>query len=372
MEMEVANIQSNSELVDKYIMSEKNPSITWQDNELMDTKEIFIKTMEFIRNFEYEPGDINRRIRFNMSPDPNSLVLTLANLGELHLPSSQATMLNSSPLGTGGPPLNSSGFGNSNNGGNTLSPNAGSALMRSKSDHRLTTQYRGAPDEDEWSSGTRNRRAYGDDESSGPGERKSRFRSRFTRHLDSSFEEPDMPTGNRVRFEGPPKDRERVLDTEDVTKGPISGITRLFDSPRVIQRLAEMERGPKILASQQPPVVQIMQQPKTGAGTPAVVPPAPWRRQLSEDDEIAKQKKQSKLAEQETKSPVVAPSVPKRGEQDHETPASTNNNGNESTTGHRGVTKLAPERYPKKRSESEDSGSSESATSSGSASVGTG
>lgn len=41
------------------------------------------------------------------------------------------------------------------------------------------------------------------------------------------------------------RDRERVLDTEDASRGPLSGIFRLTDSPRVIKRLNECERAGK-------------------------------------------------------------------------------------------------------------------------------
>lgn len=226
LDQEVANIQSNCELIEKYMLAESGSSVTWQDNELMDTKDIFLKTMEFIRNFEYEPGDYGRRIKFSTNHDPNSLASTLSNFGDLHLPPSNVQN------------ILSGGTGTSSSSGNTLAPGGpgghlgnqgqGSALMRSKSDHRLTMQFRGQVDDDEcpsFGSGGRKFgdrrpiRAYGQDEDdSCGGERKSRFRSRFTRHLDTSFDEPEAPP-NRVRFETqqqqpPVKERERVLDTE--------------------------------------------------------------------------------------------------------------------------------------------------------------
>ncbi len=51
LELELANIQSNSDLMEKHMSDADTP---WDDNELMDCKEIFIKMMDFIRN--YDPG----------------------------------------------------------------------------------------------------------------------------------------------------------------------------------------------------------------------------------------------------------------------------------------------------------------------------
>jgi len=379
LEQEVANIQSNCELVEKYMVNENGTPMTWQDNELMDAKDIFLRTMEFIRNFEYEPGDYARRIKFSMTQDPNTLSMTLGTFGDLHLP----PVTHPQTLGQANT-NNQSGHG-----GSQLSPGQGSALMRSKSDHRLTTQFRNMQDDDDscgssYGSGRkfgepRPIRTYGQDEESG-GDRKTRFRSRFTRHLESSFEEPEPQQGSRVRFEAPPKERERVLDTDDVSKGPMSGIARLSDSPLVIQRIAETERPKKpspvpVPTPQQTPVVV---QKVTTSG-----PAAPWRttsRQLSEDDEIAKQKKQNKADQEkavaggvvrrqtsnEPKSPGYTESS---AEHPVEVPSQTATQQQEGTQSR--VRKLSPDRFPKKRSESEDSGStSESATSSGS--VGTG
>ncbi|CAL8147811.1 unnamed protein product [Orchesella dallaii] len=380
LEQEVANVQSNIELVEKYMITENGTTVTWQDNELMDTKDIFLKTMEFIRNFEYEPGDYGRRIKFNTNHDVNSLASTLNTFGDLHLPTSSTQNV----LG-----------GGSTSSNNSLAPphmnqGQGSALMRSKSDHRLTMQFRGQPDDDECPSfGSSGRkfgdqrpvRTYGQDDDSCGGERKSRFRSRFTRHLDSSFDEPE-PQQNRVRFDTggqtqqqpPVKERERVLDTEDASKGPLSGVTRLADSSRVIQRIAESERPPKPAA---PVVPQVVQQPKVVAPAPA--PVAPWRnRQMSEEDEISKQKKQNK--EQE-KASTATPVTRRQTSNEPRTPAytaasvTTDDHAAEvgDTTGGSRVRKLSPDRYTqKKRAESEDSGStSESASSSGSSPVGT-
>lgn len=78
LDLEVANIQSNCDVADKYM----NDNVEWDDCELMDTKEIFLRTVEFIRNFEYENADYNRRVRFFMEKNPNELVTIAATFGE--------------------------------------------------------------------------------------------------------------------------------------------------------------------------------------------------------------------------------------------------------------------------------------------------
>lgn len=74
LELEISNIQSNCDLADKHMTED----VDWDDCELMDAKEIFLKTVDFIRNFEYETTDYNRRVRFAMAHDPNQLVLHVA------------------------------------------------------------------------------------------------------------------------------------------------------------------------------------------------------------------------------------------------------------------------------------------------------
>lgn len=86
------------------------------------------------------------------------------------------------------------------------------------------------------------------------------------------------------------KERERVLDTEDVAKGPLSGITRLYDSPRVMRRLQESETK-KTKKEKEPTPVQ---QPKFQAPQPRRM--SNVARQVSEDDEIARIKRQNKNA----------------------------------------------------------------------------
>lgn len=65
LETEISNVNSNIELAETH-MDDDTP---WDDAELMDTKDIFLKTMEFIRSFDYDTGgEYARKTRF-MPPD---------------------------------------------------------------------------------------------------------------------------------------------------------------------------------------------------------------------------------------------------------------------------------------------------------------
>ena len=67
------------------------------------------------------------------------------------------------------------------------------------------------------------------------------------RHRDG--DDSDGDSRSTVRFTSTPQEssglRERVLDTEDAARGPLSGIFRLTDSPRVMKKLQEYERAGK-------------------------------------------------------------------------------------------------------------------------------
>lgn len=320
VEQEITNFQSNAEFADKHMSSSEvsiaTTSVEWDDNELMDTKDIFLRTMEFIRNFETEQGDYHRRVRFFMPQDPNQLTTTLSNLGEL-------TIL---------PGPNSNG-----NTSNSLSvpstPNLSAGLMRSKSDHRVAAQFRAAEErygmeDDSIGSARSHQRYFGErhntstrlgsygsdrrtsdfdyDDTPADTGRRSRFRSRFMRHHDSG-DSDNEPANRSVRFQtdgpegAPKKERAKVLDTEDAARGPLSGITRLADSPRVIKRLAELDtKGRRKKPT--PPSILHIPTPATVTHQPPTSPrttgrPTAASRQVSEEDEIAKIKKQNKNQE---------------------------------------------------------------------------
>uniref|UniRef100_A0A1L8DSH5 Putative ring finger protein nhl-1 isoform x2 n=1 Tax=Nyssomyia neivai TaxID=330878 RepID=A0A1L8DSH5_9DIPT len=305
LDMEIGNIQSNCDLADKYITD----SVEWDDSELMDTKEIFLKTVEFLRNFEYENADYSRRVRFIMAIDPNQLVINVSTFGDLNI-FQPAT---SSPSGMLQP------------------PSAGPGLMRSKSDHRLATQFRqqeeqrghGYDDEPPLSGRKfgerppgRNADRYGDRYGRGTGgdyggdyeyeepstrTGKSRFRSRFVRSHQGENDSDTEPSRS-VRFheKEKEKERDRVIDTEDVARGQLSGIIRMTDSPRVMKRIQEQTRVKK-----EPTVVApvAVGQPKNPLA--AKKTPVPAARQVSED-EISQIKRQNK----DTGAAAVEPERP--------------------------------------------------------------
>lgn len=310
LEQEISNILSNCDLADKHI----NETVDWDDCELMDAKEIFLKTVEFIRNFEYENSDYGRKVRLILAHDPNQLVLHVAAFGDLNI-------------------SNQHQFGG---GGGLLQPPGGPGLMRSKSDHRLASQFRqqeergydkgygeNTPEELPLSGrkfGDRTSRStttntdrydrygrsggtdYGDDYEDSSRPARSRYRSRFSRHAPADNDSDTEPTTRGVRFSDQHKERERSLDTEEVTRGPLSGIQRLADSPRVMKKLQENETIKKKEKENPPPVPQ----PKV---TPTPKKPPLANRQVSEEDEISKIKKQNKGATTSATTPETAPAV---------------------------------------------------------------
>ncbi|XP_050433249.1 RING finger protein nhl-1 isoform X4 [Adelges cooleyi] len=298
LDIEISNIQSNCDLADKYMQSD---DVEWDDSELMDAKEIFLKTVDFIRNFETDIGDYNRKAKFIMAHDPNQLVMHVAGYGDLsiqapHQPFSASSNMLQAP---------------------------GPGLMRSKSDHRLASQFR-QEDRNAYEPGgeiggrvsplggrkfgeryparyARGDRSDYDVDSSHDNENRStarsRIRSRLNRH--GIGDNTDSDTDSRsVRFSDTNtvhRERERVLDTEDVAKGPLSGITRLYDSPRVMKRLQENENKEKKVDVAPKPQVQLQMQQQVQQikkSSPQQTP----QRQLSEDDEIARIKRQNKNA----------------------------------------------------------------------------
>ncbi|XP_050073454.1 RING finger protein nhl-1 isoform X1 [Anopheles maculipalpis] len=304
LELEIANIQSNADLAEKYM----NDSVEWDDCELMDTKEIFLRTVDFIRNFDCETMDYSRKVRFIMNIDPNKLINEVSSYGDLNLP-------------------NHGGAATSQSQG-MLQPPPGPGLMRSKSDHRLAAQFRQQQEAQPWNADeepllggrkfgerppkpvTQERDRYGgesrygrgttdydydDDTTSSSRTGKGRFRSRFARshQLDNdSDNESKTNTKSAAELE---KERNKVTSTEDCAKGPLSGIFRLMDSPRVMKRLQDQEKGKKEKKAS-PATTPTLNKPSPLGVKPKTGQPTAAARQLSEDDEIAKIKRQNKGA----------------------------------------------------------------------------
>uniref|UniRef100_A0A1I8M9Z4 Uncharacterized protein n=1 Tax=Musca domestica TaxID=7370 RepID=A0A1I8M9Z4_MUSDO len=340
LDNEINNITSNCDIVDKYM----NDSVEWDDCELMDTKEIFLKTVEFLRHFEYENSDYSRRVRFLVSMDPNQLVMNLATFGDLNIAphSNMGSSTSSSHLA---PPT-------------TLQP----GLMRSKSDHRLATQFRqqeeriGYNDEpvlggrrfgerpvrinnDRYGDSSSSRYGRGGDYDYGGGENdyendqsssrtgKSRFRSRFVRSHQN--EDSDNEQQQQQRQEEK-KLKDKVRDGEDVSRGQLSGIIRLSDCARVIQRLADIgkeKKEKKVDATAAANVQAAIQAQKAAMQRPKQNPVGAPQRQISEDDEISRIKQQNKNAPSSSTAAAAAaaaattPAAPERPAADRSKPA---------------------------------------------------
>ncbi|XP_063698687.1 RING finger protein nhl-1 isoform X2 [Culicoides brevitarsis] len=326
LELEIANITSNCDLADKHMTD----AVEWDDCELVDTKEIFLKTVEFMRNFEYETADYNRRVRFTMALDPNQLVMNVANYGDLNIihpaPSSGTSGLLQAPVGPG--------------------------LLRSKSDHRLATQFRqqeaqGLLNDDEPLLGGRkfgerpvkaaashndrygrggNDYGGGDDydNESTSSRPKSRFRSRFVRgHQDDN--DSDNESARQLEAAKSQKDKNKITSTEDTSKGPLSGIFRLMDSPRVMKRLQDMERGPVQKKVTPPPTAAPPTAKQATAAPPVAGQKKTTNRQMSED-EIDRIKRQNKGASSSATAAATGVTEPERPTADRsKTPATAAN-----------------------------------------------
>lgn len=217
LELEIANITSNCDLADKYM----NDTIEWEDCELMDTREIFLKTVEFMRNFECgENSDYSRRVRFATAVDTNQLINNLCAYGDLNFIHPPMTTQSSAAL--------------------LQAPNM-SGVMRSKSDHRLATQFRQQQEsynnnnDDEPLLGgrkfgerpikpvndkpadSRYGYDYNEDQHYDTSSRsnKNRFRSRFVR----GHHEEDDDESRTVKITDKDSHKEKITSTEDVAKG---------------------------------------------------------------------------------------------------------------------------------------------------------
>ena len=151
LEIEATNIGSNCDLVEKHVlMTESGSGVTkdttegssssvnlWTDSELQEYKDIFVKSLEFLRNFDPDTSEYTRGIKFLANHDLDILRKNIVNFGELKLPlpESETSSSGNGPLGNQLSPIPSN-F-------NSLSvpSSVGNALMRSQSDHRLAAQF---------------------------------------------------------------------------------------------------------------------------------------------------------------------------------------------------------------------------------------
>merc|ERR1712027_91519 len=229
LDLEITNITSNSDLMEKNL----DDGTKWEDVELMDCKDIFIKMMDWIRNYDTSSEEFNRKIRFTCHDGVNDLAKRILEIGDLKMQENK--------------PKDSDEF-----------ESRSSGLSRSKSDHRLVSEFRR---QEENASPTRSRRAfgysreanksrsnmgrYGGEEEDDSSYSSSRFSSRFLSRGGGDDEGSEDRRNSRHLDEEPmsKKERNKVIETEDASRGPLSGCIRLADSSRVIQRLKSAGRS---------------------------------------------------------------------------------------------------------------------------------
>jgi len=173
LDLEITNITSNADLMEKNL----DDGTTWDDVELMDCKDIFIKMMDWIRNYDTSNEEYNRKIRFTCHDTVNDMARRILEIGDLKMQENKGKDADDYESRSSG-------------------------LSRSKSDHRLVSEFR----RNEESSPPMRRRAFGesrynrdanksrtnlnryggDDDNEEPAGR-SRYRSRFLRGLKPLF-----------------------------------------------------------------------------------------------------------------------------------------------------------------------------------------
>lgn len=315
LEIEVNNITSNCELIDKYVTDDYE----WSDVELLEYKQIFIKMLDFLRTFDSDNTDFTRRIKFQSRADPDVLHRNIADFGELKI---------NAPINS--VPTQQSLMPPSNN------------LMRSQSDHRLAAQFARRCDNRSFSDINQRMDSERDGRPTSPlmsrrredGYRRysersrdydyqdrvsSRYnredtalssrwrdnddhghRNRYPRDYDDCDTEPHQ--ARTVRFADEQAPKERVFEIDEASKGPLSGVFKLLDSPKVMERLHQNETKQKQQQTEKEKEKEKVNQPQTPPVTPPQPPSQPRRqtsRQQSEDD-IDRQKKANQQASSST------------------------------------------------------------------------
>merc|ERR1712121_379362 len=113
LDLEVTNIASNSDLMEKNL----DDGTKWEEVEVMDCKDSFIKMMDWIRNYDTSNEEYPRKIRFTCHDGVNDLAKRILEIGDLKMQDNK--------------PKDSDEF-----------ESRSSGLSRSKSDHRLVSEFR--------------------------------------------------------------------------------------------------------------------------------------------------------------------------------------------------------------------------------------
>lgn len=339
LDQELVNISSNCELAESHI----NENEEWTVEELVEYKEIFVKTLDFLRNLDPDASDFARKIKFQFKTDMDALRRSAIDFGELKITSPNVTLSPSE----------------SANNLNTLSVPNQSNLLRSQSDHRLAAQFQQRKDSryldvggsqsrltaltfsdserdrlERNTSPTRQFGRYGSryedrdtrsrydsaltrgwprpsDDDAAP---TTHFRSRFMRERERNNQdynednhESEYSAHRSVRFqeqEPAALPRPKIFDTEEVTRGPLSGVIKLVDSPKLMERLHQNEVKQK-LKEQEEKSAPPPQPPPVSTPVSQPLPRRAPSRQVSED-EIEKQKKANKVAAAATAAAAAA------------------------------------------------------------------
>ena len=161
LDLETTNILSNSDLMEKNL----DDGTKWDDVELMDCKDIFLKMMDWIRNYDTSSDEYSRKIRFTCHDTINDLAKKILEIGDLR-------MMENKPK--------EDDF-----------ESRSSGLSRSKSDHRLVSEFR----RQEEGSSPPMRRRFGEARYS---REANKSRTNFGRF--GGEEEEDDSTGRSSRF----------------------------------------------------------------------------------------------------------------------------------------------------------------------------
>lgn len=295
-----------------------NELIQWSDLELVEFRELFLKMLEFLRNFETLDGMEYARsaLKLDVIKDLDNVRKQAANYASLKIQymateklqlqqQMVAQLAAGMPMQAGGSPnyaqpLGSTHALNQLGSGQLNVPLQQSILMRSQSDHRLATQFAkkellqkqqaGSPG---GKYGTAN---YGEHDLNNqyglsgstttghyaPGQATTQYRSRFMREKNAELnamhdsDEPYDPYAtHRVRFGAEENMQQlnpaqlaaqlqsalKVFDTKVASRCPLSSIVKLNESSHFMERIDENKRKAKKLEKEKAETKAMSQPP---------------------------------------------------------------------------------------------------------------
>lgn len=298
----------------------QNESMQWSDLELVEYREIFLKTLEFLRNFETLDGMEYARsaLKLDVIKDLDQLRKQTANYASLKVQylATEKLQLQQQLIAqlAAGLPLNQTGSPNfAQQLGSTHALNqAGTAgtqlniptsqqsiLIRSQSDHRLATQFakkelllQKQQQANAGKYGTTNygsnfdendlNSQYGVSSYYGPGGTQpgsTQYRSRFMREKNAELmhdSEDPYSTYRGVRFDEQSglqnltaaqlavqlQNAFKVFDTKEASRCPLSSVVKLNESMHFMERIEENKRKAKKLEKEKAELKKMSQPPK--------------------------------------------------------------------------------------------------------------